>query len=213
MESSIRTFWKRRAERSESSIRWSSSAMLRTDVEILRRYRRNDRPLNWLDVGCGSGDLQRALRGEYDFCLGLDAEMEMQRMFPTDGRTAFLRASAGELLGRAQFDLVTAFGLVTSLDRSEEVSLYRFLAEMTAPEGTCIVKNQVSQGSEVVINKFSTALEDTYWGRYPSRSQQEADLEEVFGVVRFVPYPSHLNTNDGMIHGAFVCRMVSHPRR
>lgn len=208
MSKKVVDFWKAQAIQSETSIRWTPLEMLFTDKKILEgiinAWERSN-PINWLDVGAGSGDLQKALLGKFGFCLATDAEQTMIKFFEGISNVAFLPSGLEALKGVGDFGLVTAFGLVTYLEQEEEEELYLTLSRYTV-NGTVVVKNQVTEGKSKRVETFSEQFQMEYFGRYPNLEEQKARLEKQFGEVKVLEYPDELNIHLDTRHVAFVCK-------
>lgn len=208
MKDAVKTFWEKKASEASSSIRWTGPEMLRVDSGIIQGVMNE---LNsaarstWLDIGSGSGDLQRALGGGYAFCLATDAEPGMSKFYGNLDRTAFLALPFDEITGVGSFDLVTAFGLVTCLNQELEQKLYGVLADFTQ-KGSVIVKNQVTSGNPKTVSKFSPELKAEYFGWYPNVEEQQKELKKYFSSVNVEKYPRELNPHPDSFHAAFICR-------
>lgn len=208
MKEIVQKFWERKASECSSSIRWTGPEMLSVDSGIIHGVindLNSGAEINWLDIGSGSGDLQRALGDTYGFCLATDAEPGMSKFYANLERTAFLALPFDQISGVGSFDLVTAFGLVTYLNQELAQKLYGVLADFTQ-KGSVIVKNQVTSEDPKTVSKFSPELQAEYFGWYPNVEEQKNELKKYFRSVKIEEYPQKLNSHADSFHAAFICK-------
>ncbi len=179
--------------------------MLDFDVSVVQRLMADRPNFTWIDLGCGSGELQRRVSPRYGFALGIDAEPGMAKFWPPDSRSWFLCSPIEGLTLSARVDLVTAFGLVTCLSPESEEALLKLARNVS---GRFILKHQVSRASEFVVDGYSKDLGTHYWGRYPSFDSQLKFLKTVWPSVKVVRYPDFLNRHANSFHAAFVCEVL-----
>ena len=197
----IRAFWARKSQ--EERNRWTSDAMLAHEQALLAELA--PAPRSILDLGSGHGELSRPLAGATADLLAVDFAPAYARSF-TAPRHRFHASGLDDFEPDAQFDLVLLFGVVTSLDASQEQRLYERMARWLADDGVAVVKNQCSTGDEFVKTGWSEALGADWSGRYPSVEEQAGRLRRAFATVEVLPYPAQLNTWETSAHVAFVCR-------
>jgi SAM-dependent methyltransferase len=197
----IRAFWAQKSQ--EERNRWTSEAMLAHEQTLLGELAPAPRAI--LDLGSGHGELSRPLAGDTSDLLAVDFAPAYARSF-TGPRHRFEAGGLEEFEPAEQFDLVLLFGVVTSLEASEEQRLYERMAHWLTDDGIAVVKNQCSTGDEFVVSGWSEALQADYSGRYPGVEQQAQRLRRAFATVEVLPYPEHLNTWETSTHVAFVCR-------
>lgn len=93
-----------------------------------------------LDVGCGTGDLVRALARRAAHVDGIDRDADMidqaRRSSPAGGRTSFTVASLLDIPTSPRYDAVTAVAVLHHVPFAEAV---RHLAALLAPGGTLLV--------------------------------------------------------------------------
>ncbi len=197
----IRAFWARKSQ--EERNRWTSEAMLAHEQALLGELAPAPRAI--LDLGSGHGELSRPLAGATADLVAVDFAPAYARSF--DGpRHRFHADGLDAFEPDGEFDLVLLFGVVTSLDATQEEQLYDRMAGWLAADGIAVVKNQCSVGEEFVKTGWSEALGTDYSGRYPSVEAQAERLRRAFASVEVIPYPQHLNTWETSAHVAFVCR-------
>jgi SAM-dependent methyltransferase len=197
----IQAFWARKSQ--EERNRWTSDAMLAHEQALLREL--VPAPRSILDLGSGHGELSRPLAGTTADLLAVDFAPAYGRSF-TGPRHRFEAGGLDAFEPAEAFDLILLFGVVTSLDATEEQRLYERMAQWLTDDGVAVVKNQCSTGDEFVTTGWSEALAANYSGRYPSVEEQASRLRRAFATVEVVPYPPHLNTWETSAHVAFVCR-------
>lgn len=197
----IRAFWAQKSQ--EERNRWTSDAMLAHERALLAEVA--PAPCSILDLGSGHGELSRPLAGETADLLAVDFAPAYARSF-TGPRHRFEAVGLDAFEPDAAFDLVLLFGVVTSLDATEEQRLYERMAQWLSDDGVAVVKNQCSVGEEFVKTGWSEALGAEYSGRYPNVEEQASRLRRAFATVEVMPYPSHLNVWETSAHVAFVCR-------
>jgi SAM-dependent methyltransferase len=197
----IRAFWAQKSQ--EERNRWTSDAMLAHEQALLDELAPVPRSI--LDLGSGHGELSRPLAGETADLLTVDFAPAYARSF-TGPRHRFQAGGLDAFEPDERFDLVLLFGVVTSLDATQEEQLYERMARWLSDDGVAVVKNQCSTGEEFVKTGWSEALAADYSGRYPSVEEQADRLRRAFATVEVLPYPSHLNTWETSAHVAFVCR-------
>ena len=197
----IRAFWAQKSL--EERNRWTSEAMLAHEQALLAELA--PAPCSILDLGSGHGELSRPLAGDTADLLAVDFAPAYARSF-TGPNHRFEAGGLEAFEPEEQFDLVLLFGVVTSLDVTEEQRLYGRMARWLTDDGVAVVKNQCSTGDEFVKTGWSEALAADWSGRYPSVEQQASRLRRAFATVEVLRYPSHLNTWETSAHVAFVCR-------
>ncbi len=191
--------------KSGRSMRWTSHEMLNFDVSVIQEAMALKPGFSWIDIGCGTGEVQNEISGKYRFCLGVDPEIGFKEKFLASASNYFLPGSVGEIKVSGEFDLASAFGVVTHLTEEEELDLYMALRSLSI-NGVTIVKHQCSLSEEMYFDGYSENLKADYSSRYPSLTSQINTLESLFDEVRVIEYPSALNKNDGCGFFAFVCK-------
>lgn len=202
----IQQFYANRAATMDSSIRWTHPAMLAFDSSVVLRAAAELSRFSWIDVGCGSGDLQRSLVNHYAFAVGIDAEAGMAKFWPIGPNSMFIPSSGGDVELAASVDLVTGFGLITCLEIDEELKL---LAKARQWSQRAVFKHQVAHSEEIHFSGFSEHLQSNYWARYPSVRGQEERLKDFWDDVEIVRYPAELNQHADTFHAAFICRSMT----
>ena len=199
----VQKFYQTITATADASIRWTSSSMLESDVQVILEAMASHSNFTWLDIGCGSGDLQRRLVGRWSFTVGVDAEPTMSKFWPVGPASVFVATPGTELGFAASVDLVTAFGLFTCIDLDEETKL---LEKACSWSSTAVFKHQVAHEQEKIVSGFSEALKSEYWARYPSCEDQIHRLSKFWGSVEMVRYPDEFNLHSDTFHAAFICR-------
>jgi choline kinase/SAM-dependent methyltransferase len=197
----IRAFWASKSL--EERNRWTSDAMLAHESALLGEL--VPAPRSILDLGSGHGELSRPLAGDVADLLAVDFAPAYARSF-TGPRHTFQAGGLDAFESAAQFHLVLLFGVVTSLDATQEQWLYERMSRWVADDGVAVVKNQCAIGEEFVMTGWSEALGADYSGRYPNVDEQADRLRRAFETVEVLPYPRHLNSWETSVHVAFVCR-------
>lgn len=199
----VRTFYQTITATADVSIRWTSSLMLESDAKVILQAVASHPGFTWLDIGCGSGDLQRHLAGRWSFAVGVDAEPTMSRFWPVGPASEFAATPSTELEFAASVDLLTGFGLFTCINVAEEIEL---LEKACGWSSITIFMHQVAHEKEKVVSGYSEALKSEYWARYPSCEDQVHRLSKFWESVEMVRYPDELNLHPDTFHAAFVCR-------
>lgn len=202
MKDIVRSFYRNRSGVDAESIRWTGQQMLSFDADVIQRRLPPHERGTWVDVGCGSGDLQKRLGRLYRFVIGIDAEPQMKRFWPTNSHSAFIASEIADLVLSVQADLATAFGVVTCIEGSDES---RLLEQMREWSPLAILKHQVSLQAEKIVSGYSAELECEYWARYPNMTRQFDLLASFWDSVEVITYPSQLNKHADTVHAAFVC--------
>ena len=101
-----------------------------------------------LDVGCGTGDLVRALAQRAAMVDGIDIDAEMinqaRLSSPLSERTSFTVASLLDLPARERYDVITAVAVLHHMPFQDAL---RGLAATLAPGGTLLVVGCYREGS------------------------------------------------------------------
>jgi 2-polyprenyl-3-methyl-5-hydroxy-6-metoxy-1,4-benzoquinol methylase len=196
----IRDFWRQRA--AIGTTRWTGNEIFDFELMILNPYA--SRASSILDLGCGFGELSRALSGSETELIGVDFEPAYEKTF-TAPNHKFSLSDVRRFDSRDQFDLTLLFGVVTHLTLEEEESLYLKLSKMRSQSGVVVVKNQCSSGEEFIFEGYSDVLGAEYVGRYPKIESQEDRLSCVFSNVDVRRYPERFRFHQNSEHVMFIC--------
>lgn len=198
----VKAFWRQRAL--SGSTRWTDDAFLLFEQSLLVPLM----PANGriLDLGSGFGELSRSICPIGGTLMAVDHEELFSSAFKSDERFRFICNTVDSFEIEERFDVALLFGVVTHLTRDRELATYRKINEHLDKGGLAIVKNQCSDGEEFAVDQFSAELNCRYQGRYPSVSDQEALLGEVFSSVSTTVYPLHLKRHPNSSHVLFTCR-------
>lgn len=201
----IARFWSERAE--SNAGRWTSSEMLDFEEDVIEKLFAGRTSL--VDLGSGPGLLSRkwVARNIDRRATCVDFEPKFAQNYLEESRVVFINSDVVEYRSNQVFDCATAFGLVTHLDKLQELHLYETLSGLLGPGGVAVVKNSVSIGeAEKVFRGFSISLGSEYVGRYPATCEQLERLKQHFREVEPIPYPKKfkrfMDTEDLM----FVCK-------
>ena len=202
MKNVVKDFYRSRSSVNAESIRWTGQQMLSFDADVIQHRLPPHERRTWVDVGCGSGDLQKRLYRLYQFVIGIDAEPQMKRFWQTDSCSAFIASEIADLDLGVQADLATAFGVVTCIEESDEFRLLEMMREWSP---LAVLKHQVSLHTEKIVSGYSSELKCEYWARYPNLTRQFKLLASFWNTIEVIPYPKILNKHADTVHAAFVC--------
>jgi SAM-dependent methyltransferase len=176
---------------------------LNYDIDLVKSL--SPSPKSVLDLGCGSGELSKALISIGGHLTAVDFEKGFARFFPGP-KEEFFCSDVVSFEIEKEFDLILAFGLVTHLDPQSETQLYLNISKMLAPGGIALIKNQVSLGTEdFVFNGYSEKLKVHYSARYPSVATQSERLDPMFEDVSIHMYPQEHQHQKDTHHVLFIC--------
>lgn len=197
----IESFWRHRAE--EGQGRWTEQAMLDFELSVLQPYANAKSAI--LDLGSGVGTLSRELlKGAGSLTLVEKQSGFLESVPDTPGLTKTC-CDLEEFVYTSHYDLILLFGVVTHLEKANEQSVYASAAAHLAPGGVFAVKNQVTPGPELIVDRQSEQLGCRYVGRYPNQDEQRAELARLFHKVEVVPYPRQFNKWSDTAHMLFLC--------
>ena len=197
----IRKFWETQSK--TNSNRWTGSHLLNYDIDLVKSL--SPSPKSVLDLGCGSGELSKAVISIDGHLTAVDFEKGFARFF-SGSHEEFLCSDVASFDIEKEFDLILAFGLVTHLDPHSENKLYLNISKLLAPRGIALIKNQVSLGTEdFVFNGYSEKLKMDYSARYPSVATQSERLAPMFKDVSIHTYPQEHQQHKDTQHVLFIC--------
>lgn len=109
--------------------------------DIARVFRYAMYPKRALDLGCGRGELLREFIGLDIYAVGVDKDESLQELMPDSIICGDVTDSVYYL--EETFDLVTCFGLVDILDRTELSNLFEFFNAHIEPGGHLVIAPRV----------------------------------------------------------------------
>lgn len=200
-KSAIDQFWRERAAQKEG--RWTAPAMVEHELGMLSPYATGNCRI--LDLGSGPALLSRQLLGGSGSLTTVDKYRDFLDRIPPDPRITKICSDVVEFEYPASYDLILLFGVVTHLEPDEELRVYQRAAAGLSPDGTFVVKNQVSRTAEKRVDGFSERLNCRYVGRYPDIPGQATRLQRFFRNVAVNSYPEHFDDWPDTTHVAFIC--------
>lgn len=200
-KSLIEAFWQRRAQ--EGQCRWTDDALLSFELSRLQPYVRANSAL--LDLGCGEGSLSRRLVGEAGSLTLVEKQPGFLDRVADEPRLSKHCCDLSQFSYPQHYDLILLFGVVTHLTLAEERAVYRSVATHLADGGYFVVKNQVTAGPELLVDRHSEQLGCRYVGRYPNQDSQQAELAQLFRRVERIAYPPEFNKWPDTHHMLFLC--------
>jgi SAM-dependent methyltransferase len=119
---------------------WWYRGMQAITRALLERFYARGGGLRILDAGCGTGGAMKFL-ADYGTVMGVDLAPYALRLAAKRGPRALACASLAALpLAAEQFDLVTSFDVLVSLDKAAERSALGELARALRPGGRLVVR-------------------------------------------------------------------------
>ena len=126
--------------------------------EVLEEYMQqtglHPENLNWLDVGCGAGDLLRLGSGRFAYAAGCDVSTEMLKA--CDGLNVVTQTDPSRLpFEDARFDLVTTVCVYHHVEPSDRPALTAEIARVLRPGGTaCIIEhNPFNPATQIIVRR------------------------------------------------------------
>jgi len=200
----VKEFWRKRTGLEDN--RWTPTPFLKFEIEKVQEFLIDNRKLNILDLGSGSGSLSRHLTKPNDTLTAVDFESSFERFFHQDPRYNFIHCEVDKFISSQKYDLILLFGVVTYLTAQKEDITYQNMKSMISNDGLVIVKNQCSDSDEFIFNGFSKELATNYSARYPNSLEQRDRLLKQFNEVVIVEYPSWSKKYRNSSHLMFICR-------
>ena len=122
---------------------WWFRGMEKISTALLDRFvgpNRNDKKLELLDAGCGTGGMLSTL-ARYGAVSGLDCSAEALRFARERNHATLTRGTVSRLpFADESFDLVTSFDVLYHLEVSDDVEALREVARVLRPRGTLLVR-------------------------------------------------------------------------
>ena len=191
-------FWSNRALMEES--RWTGSDFLEFEKIFLKNILPSE-PITILDLGCGSGQLSKAVKRPNDILIAVDNQRNYQRFFDGEN-TEFVECDVTEYEYSMQIDLILLFGVINYLTSEEIAKLFNKISNTSYSKFQLIVKAQFAIEKDYEFDKFSDDLNFQYSARYP-RFENFLDTFSGFKKsIEIIDYPSEFNQRDNFVHKA-----------
>jgi len=200
----VRKFWENYSKKKDNRVGFTSATMYEWELSEVSRIIPHVGYL--LDLGSGHGNLSRKLINEKSHLLAVDWMEEYKASFCRPNES-FICSPLESFETKIRFDHVLLFGVITHLNKSEEINIYKKIAKFLKPNGCAIVKNQCSIDKEFFINGYSEKLNSDYSARYPSIVDQQKRLEKYFSKVRIIKYPLEYNYWENSCHIMFALNL------
>lgn len=191
-------FWSNRALMEES--RWTGSDLLEFEKIFLKNILPSE-PITILDLGCGSGQLSKAVKRPNDILIAVDNQRNYQRFFDGEN-TEFVECDVTEYEYSMQIDLILLFGVINYLTSEEIAKLFNKISNTSYSKFQLIIKAQFAIEKDYEFDKFSDDLNFQYSARYP-RFENFLDTFSGFKKsIEIIDYPSEFNQRDNFVHKA-----------
>lgn len=173
--------------------------------EVVQRFL-GDRPLELLDFACGAGRIIAYLEEKAHQAVGVDISPEMLSIAKKNVKKARLveaDLTRGDVLGEAQFNLITAFRFFPNAETELRREVISVLVEHLAPGGCLVFNNHKNMGS--TLYRLSRLMGR---GGNDGMSQSEVDellklaglrLEEVYSVGLIPVTEKHMPIPKGVL--------------
>ena len=166
------------------------------DAQFLEPFLNTDS--NLLDVGSGSGLLLKHIYKKVGKITAVEPLKEYSRFIPPADNIQVVNQEIQNFTCTDRFELITCFGIVQYFNIEEISSVYLKLFEYCLPGGRIIIKNQFGVQKAVLIDHFSTELNENYFSHYRT-TKEEIDLLSKVGFTDFPVqdiYPPECNRWD-----------------
>ena len=136
------------------------------DINLISNYINSNSKI--IDLGCGTGVLEKKLHTQVKSILGVDKYQEfIDRAFKSNN-IQYLVSSLTELSIDDKFDLILLFGVSMYLSDEEFDIVLDKIISLMHKESILIIKNQWGIKDDVIINKYSDNLKSMYYAKYRS---------------------------------------------
>ena len=133
------------------------------DINLISNYINSNSKI--IDLGCGTGVLEKKLHTQVKSILGVDKFQEfIDRAFKSNN-IQYLVSSLTELSIDDKFDLILLFGVSMYLSDEEFDIVLDKIISLMHKESILIIKNQWGIKDDVIINKYSDNLKSMYYAK------------------------------------------------
>jgi SAM-dependent methyltransferase len=191
-------FWSNRALMKES--RWTTSNFLEFEKTLIQGFLPPN-PITILDLGCGSGQLSKAVKRPNDKLIAVDKQVNFKRFFDVQN-TKFIECDVIEYKFNTQVDFILLFGVINYLTNKDITELFNNILNSPNPNFQLIIKAQFALEKEYEFDKFSDALNFQYSARYPRFDSFVKTLSILGKDIDIIDYPSEFQQRDNFSHKA-----------
>jgi len=151
-----------------------------------------------LDLGSGSGLIVNKIEPYVGKIVCVELFEEFSKFIKKSSKVEVINTNLLDFKIDQQFDMVTAFGVMHHFDEDEAAEIYKNCFSMLKEGGAFIVKNQFGISEKVIVDGFSKALGEDYYGNYRLTIEEVQMLKQVGfdKVERHDIYPAEYNRGD-----------------
>lgn len=190
----IDSFFRKRFQMEDNYVisRYSKNDRDEYDYQFLKPFINKDSSI--LDLGCGTGILEKRLAPEVGRILGIDKYQEFLNKAYQAPNVEYLERELSTFTIDEQFDLILLFGITMYLTDEQIDILLENIHKMMKKTGVFVIKNQWGINDDLTVSNYSEQLDSLYYAKYRSiKSMYKTITSKGFSCDIQDIYPSRLN--------------------
>jgi trans-aconitate methyltransferase len=187
-------FWRSRSKEEDPRIatHFKQDATLELDVAFIKRYVSPDSRV--LDLGCGTGTVSNQIASSCSYIRAIDKVDAFLKHCNTAPHISVGVSDIVTYLDQDQYDVIILFGVMIYIEEHEASKIYANCHQMLKPNGKLIVKHACGVTEDVIVDTFSTEINDWYHAVYRFHEKEKKLINAHFNTVEKIDiYPPELN--------------------
>ncbi len=202
----IDAFWKKRTK--VTNVRVSThfriDDMHEFDLKLIEKYITKKTRL--LDLGAGTCYHANRLIGKVAYIKATDKFGEFLHHCKVGDNFETQTADALTYDDHKKYDVILLLGVMNYFSDKEASQIYKNCHSMLAEGGTLIIKHQSGVKEDIVVDKYSEVIGDSYHALYRQKEKDVKLMEKYFQVETIDIYPKRLNPWPNTHFYAYVCK-------
>jgi cyclopropane fatty-acyl-phospholipid synthase-like methyltransferase len=191
----IRPYYERMAANIKDPLETRNKApdFSRFDIAYMETFLNKDHAL--LDLGAGSGLLLNHIAHGFRKVVAVELYEKFSQFIKPAPHITVINQDILGFDTAETFDTIILFGVMNFFSNTEAESIYRKLWRFAKPGGSIVVKNQMGVGEDVLVDRFSEELQQSYYSEYRCPESESRLMQAAGFDVRRVDdiYPDEFN--------------------
>lgn len=187
--------------------RYSSNKRNLYDMKLILQY--VDSMSKVLDLGCGTGVMERELEKYVSYIKAVDKYREFLERAISSPKIEYEQHDISTYREDKYYDLIMMFGVSMYVFDEELISILRNCQHMMNHDSTFIIKNQwsITEEDYTVNKEYSAENKNRYFATYRSLNRMSSILaQNNFSYDIIDIYPKEMNPYGNTHEYAFVCK-------